>query len=100
MLALLGNLYCENNIMHSVGTASLNSLRMNQTRARRDLWPYNTPINHFNSAAQNYSLDEQWECTGAVHLSYTQPSKTPLFQLGGGFSSATVIQSGVLTKLP
>jgi hypothetical protein len=72
---------------------------MNQTRAGRDLWPYNTPINHFNAEVQNYSLDEHWEYNGAVHLSNTQPSKTPVFQLGGRFSNATVIQSGVLLKL-
>ena len=85
--------------MHSVHTASLNSLRVNQTRDGCDLWPYNTPINHFNPEAQNYSLDEHWEYNGAVHLSYTQPSKTPVFKLGGRFSNATVIQSGVLINL-
>jgi hypothetical protein len=63
---------------------------MNQTCAGRDLWRYNTPINHLNPEAQNYSLDEHWEYTGAVRLSYTQPLKTPVFQLGGRFSNATV----------
>jgi hypothetical protein len=54
---------------------------MNQTRAGRDLWRYNMPINHFNPKAQNYSLDEHCEYTGVVHLSYTQSLKCLCFRM-------------------